>query len=422
MAGSAFDAPADALAVARALAGREGVALVWTKGGTTAYVACDPAAASRDLDPEPGLALCERSGMEFPRWFGLVPYEARRALERRAGDARKMPSLAVPLWRRYDAVVEITNEVRVLGVSSQAIAELESKLARGLRAPLPSQRARLSLRGPAEPGAAHAARIERALALIARGEVYEVNLARSFELDVEGSLFDVFEALTSTGRPPYSAVFAWPELGLVAASPELCLSLDTHGVARTKPIKGTRPRDRDPERDRALAEELDRDPKERAELAMVIDVERSDLGRVARAGSVRLAEPPHVESHPTVHHRVATVEARLRPDVSRRELFEAMLPSGSVTGAPKIRAMEVIAELEPVRRGLYTGAFGVICHDGSLELGMAIRVLTVSGGVARYHSGGGIVADSDPSREVEETLWKAAAVLRAAGDSAENWA
>ena len=418
----AFDAPADALAVARALAGHEAVALVWTNGGRTAYVACDPVAESRELDPEPCLALRERPGAEFPRWFGLVPYEARRTLERRSGDARPAPSLELPLWRRYDAVVEITNEVRVLGVSSQAMAELESRLARGLRSPLAARRARLSVRAPVESGSEHAARIERALELIARGEVYEVNLARSFDLDVEGSLFDLFEVLTAAGRPPHSAVFAWPELGVVAASPELCLSLDTRGIARTRPIKGTRPRHGDPERDRALAEELDRDPKERAELAMVIDVERSDLGRVARAGSVRLAEAPHVESHPTVHHRVATVEAHLRPEVSRRELFEAMLPSGSVTGAPKIRAMEGIAELERVRRGLYTGAFGVLCQDGSLELGMAIRVLTVSGGSARYYSGGGIVADSVPAREVEETLWKAAAVLHAAGDRAENWA
>ena len=155
---------------------------------------------------------------------------------------------------------------------------------------------------------------------------------------------------------------------------------------------------------------------------MVIDVERSDLGRVARPGSVRLAEAPSVESHPTVHHRVATVEATLRADVSREELFRAMLPSGSVTGAPKIRAMELIAELEPARRGLYTGAFGVIRQDGSVELGMAIRVMTVQGNRGEYFSGGGIVADSDPAREVEETLWKASALVRTTGEGAENWA
>jgi anthranilate/para-aminobenzoate synthase component I len=123
-----------------------------------------------------------------------------------------------------------------------------------------------------------------------------------------------------------------------------------------------------------------------------------------------------------VHHRAATIVGELRPEVTRAELLSAMLPSGSVTGAPKIRAMEVIAELEPVRRGLYTGAFGVLRHDGGLELGMAIRVLTVKGDRGRYFSGGGIVADSDPLREVEETLWKAAAMVRSTGGSVENWA
>jgi anthranilate/para-aminobenzoate synthase component I len=422
MPGACLDAPADALAIARALAARDAVVLAWTNGGTRAVVACDPVAVSHELDPEPTLARHERPDENFPRWFGLLPYEARRSLERRGRDARPEPSLSRPVWRRYDAVVEITSEVRVLGVTSQASEELEEKVLRGLRSPLARRPARVSLLGPPEPGSEHIARVERALELIARGDVYEVNLARSFELGVEGSLWDLFEALTSDGRPPYSGVFAWPELGVVAASPELFLAVDPDGTARTRPIKGTRPRDADPARDRSLATELDQDPKERAELAMVIDVERSDLGRVALAGSVRLVDGPRIESHPGVHHRVATVEATLRVDVSRDELFRAMLPSGSVTGAPKIRAMEVIAELEPVRRGLYTGAFGVIRHDGSIELGMAIRVLTVEGGVGRYYSGGGIVADSVPEREVEETLWKASALVRTTGGRAENWA
>jgi anthranilate/para-aminobenzoate synthase component I len=417
-----IDAPADALAMARALAGHSGVVLVWTNGGKTAYVACDPVEESRELDPEPGLSLRERADARFPRWFGLVPYEARRLLERRSDDARPAAELSLPLWRRYDAVVEITNEVRVLGVTSQATEELATSLGRALQSPPAPRPVRIELAGRQEPGSAHVTRIERALSLIAKGEVYEVNLARRFEFRVEGTPWDVFQALTSDGRPPHSAVFAWPELGVVAASPELCLSVDPDGTARTRPIKGTRPRHPDRERDSELARELDADPKERAELAMVIDVERSDLGRVARPGSVRLVEAPRVESHPGVHHRVATVEATLRPGVTRSELLGAMLPSGSVTGAPKIRAMEVIAELEPVRRGLYTGAFGVLRHDGGVELGMAIRVLTLEGTHGRYFSGGGIVADSEPLREVEETLWKASALVRTTGGGVENWA
>jgi anthranilate/para-aminobenzoate synthase component I len=423
MDGARIEAPRDALAIARALADREAVVLAYAKAGRTAYVACDPVAVSRDLDPEPSLMMRERPDAAFPRWFGLIPYEAQRSLERRGGDRRPAPDLSRPLWRRYDAVVEISNEVRVLGMTPRAASELEERVRRGLAAPPSVARpARIEPLRPIEAGAEHAARIRRALELIARGEVYEVNLARCFELEVEGAVWDLFEALTPGGRPPASAVFGWPEVGVVSASPELCLAVEPEGHVRTRPIKGTRPRSADLERDRALARELDADPKERAELAMVIDVERSDLGRVARPGSVRLAEGPLVESHPTVHHRVATVEAELRHGVSREELFRAMLPSGSVTGAPKIRAMEVIAELEPARRGLYTGAFGFIRHDGALELGMAIRTLTLSASKARYFSGGGIVADSDPEREVEETLWKASALVRSTGSRVENWA
>jgi anthranilate/para-aminobenzoate synthase component I len=156
---------------------------------------------------------------------------------------------------------------------------------------------------------------------------------------------------------------------------------------------------------------LDADPKERAELTMILDVERNDLGRVARTGSVRVAEPPHVVRLPSVHHRLATLEAELRDGVSRAALLASFLPSGSVTGAPKRRAMQLIRELEPHRRGLYTGVFGCIGHDGGLELGMAIRTLVSRGGVGHYFTGGGIVADSVPEREVEETLWKAESVL-----------
>jgi anthranilate/para-aminobenzoate synthase component I len=140
-------------------------------------------------------------------------------------------------------------------------------------------------------------------------------------------------------------------------------------------------------------------------------VERNDLGRVARPGSVRQLGEPAVHTHATVHHRSVELVAHLRPDVTRSELFGAMLPSGSVTGAPKVRAMELIADIEAQRRGLYTGAIGFIAHDGTVELSMAIRTLTLRAGEGHYFAGGGIVADSDPLREVEETRWKALQVL-----------
>jgi anthranilate/para-aminobenzoate synthase component I len=196
----------------------------------------------------------------------------------------------------------------------------------------------------------------------------------------------------------------------------------------TSPIKGTRPRGANATEDARLVAELEASPKERAELTMVIDVERNDLGRVSEPGSVRLVSGPSVRALPTVHHREATLGARLKRGISRRDVLLAMLPSGSVTGAPKARAMEMIAELEPHRRGLYTGAYGSIDHQGSVELAMAIRVLVMRRGVGHYFSGGGIVAESDPAAEVEETTWKAAALFgpgaARVGETSgvENWA
>lgn len=421
-----LDVPADPLRVARALAGAEALVLVRADRGKTTYVACNPSAVSHALDPEPDRPLVCPGAGEFPRWIGLLPYEARRTLERdRSRDARPAPHLVQPLWRRYRAVAKITNQVEVLGDNSEAISQLSQALATGLvgqskAVPGPG-RVQLRLR-PVEAGALHVARVRRALELIRAGELYQVNLARRFELDVEGAPIDLFASLLRDGWPPYAALFDWPELTVAAASPELFLTTDSERRAFTAPIKGTRPRHADPEKDRALARALDGDPKENAELAMIIDVERNDLGRLALPGTVRLRHPPAVESHARVHHRAATIEATLQPQVTRAELLEAMLPSGSVTGAPKVRAMDAIRALEPVRRGLYTGAFGILRQDGGVELGMAIRTLTVKDGTGHYYAGGGIVADSAPERELEETLWKAAALLELTGGSTQNWA
>jgi anthranilate/para-aminobenzoate synthase component I len=322
----------------------------------------------------------------------------------------------MPLWRRYECIVKIASEIEVIGDDARVVAELAERVARGLAAGAQRRRpVTVRLRQPPEPGAAHAERIRRALEYVRRGEIYQVNLARRFELTVDGSALELLASLAAGGLPPYALSLDWPELGVAMASPELFLQLDAEGRVATRPIKGTRPRSSDPALDRELARELELDPKERAELAMVIDVERNDLGRLAVTGSVQLSEPPGVETHADVHHRAATVTAALRPGVSRQELLAAMLPSGSVTGAPKIRAMEVIAELEPARRGLYTGAAGFVRRDGGLELGMAIRSVITQNGRGAYYAGGGIVADSEPEREVEETFWKTARLIELTG-------
>lgn len=416
------EVPADPFALARALGDRDDVVLARAHGGRVTYLACDPTDVSHDFDPEPGLLASPRAFGEIPRWFGLLPYESRRSLERaHETDPRPPAELAKPLWKQYRGVVKITHEVQVISADPRVREELRERLRQGVRRAGAPRPARLALAAPPEPGAVHVARIARALESIRAGDLYQVNLARRFELEVEGSAVELLAALCRRGVPPQALAFDWSELRVAMASPELFLALEPTGRVSTRPIKGTRPRVADPAADRALAAALDADPKERAELAMVIDVERNDLGRLAVPGSVRLSAEPAVESHATVHHRAATVEALLRPGVTREELLLATLPSGSVTGAPKIRAMELIRDLEPARRGLYTGAAGFLREDGGLELGMVIRTVTAQGTRGAYYAGGGIVADSDPEREVEETLWKAAALVELAG-SGENWA
>ncbi|MBK8258754.1 MAG: anthranilate synthase component I family protein [Polyangiaceae bacterium] len=237
----------------------------------------------------------------------------------------------------------------------------------------------------------------------------------------KGSPWALYQRLSKAAPSPFSSMLALGDTTIVSTTPELLLAAEpgktpgTFGRLVTEPIKGTRPRGVHFAADSALAAELDADPKERAELSMIVDVERNDLGRVAKVGSVRLVEQPHVVAHRTVFHRLARVCAEARDDIDRTEVLLSMVPSGSVTGAPKVRAMEVIATLETKRRGLYTGAIGMVRHDGGMVLSMAIRTVVLAGNEGEYWTGGGIVADSDPERELLETRWKAAQLMRAAG-------
>jgi anthranilate/para-aminobenzoate synthase component I len=284
----------------------------WRSGSPLAttyrYLACDPVEHSNALDPEPGLAWAPASPAHAaPRWVGLLPYECRRDLERAGhGGSRAAPHLTQPHWVRYAAVAVIdARGVRVVGDDHERVQELAARL----REPPRASQVELSARAAFEPKELHEARIRRALEHIRAGDLYQVSLARRFELHVRGAAWDVLARLSERGRAPFAAAFSWADLDLVSLSPELFLSIDTYGTALTSPIKGTRPRGANPEQDAELARELDSDPKERAELTMVLDVERNDLARVARAGSVALAVPPHVETHGTVHHRVATLRA-----------------------------------------------------------------------------------------------------------------
>jgi anthranilate/para-aminobenzoate synthase component I len=300
-------------------------------------------------------------------------------------------------------VAQVHHDVRVVGEEPAAVDELSSLLLRGGC----QQRATVKHFEAPEPAAVHKERILMALELIRAGEIYQVNLARRLRVAVEGHPISLLESLGQRSRFAYGAAMRLGELDVVSTSPELFLRMTRGGRLYTAPIKGTRPRGTDARADRLELENLSTSEKEAAELTMILDVERNDLGKVAEVGSVRLLQPPRVTTHPTLHHRNALLGAVLRPECGVEELLRVMLPSGSVTGAPKVRAMQVIAELEAERRGLYTGAFGTLSHERELTLAMAIRTLTARQGAGHYFAGGGIVADSVSEAEVRETGWKA---------------
>ncbi len=408
------DVAPDPLLVARTVAEEPGFAFLWSAvDGEPSYIACDPIARSFAFDPEPSLSLgpSESTLGTFPRWIGLLPYEACRGLER-AGRARHeeraAPHMSEVIWYRFGAVARVGDDVLVAGDDEDRVTSLAARIRSGSRCGGDVGLVRLE----SEEDALHGARIEHAIELIAEGQIYQVNLSRRFDFRVSARAVDLVEGLTARTPARFAAAFAVDGLTVASSSPEMFLDLAPDGRMVTVPIKGTRPRGEDRTTDGALALALDSDSKERAELSMVVDVERNDLGRVARTGSVRLRGPARVEAHGSVHHRLQAVAARLRAGVGRAQLLDAMLPSGSVTGAPKIRAMEVIATLEAARRGLYTGAFGALRHDASLRLAMAIRTLTVRDGIGHYFAGGGIVAKSSPALEVAETRWKAVQLER----------
>lgn len=251
---------------------------------------------------------------------------------------------------------------------------------------------------------------------IAAGNIYQVNLARRYEARVPDS-FDPAAfafALWEASEASHAAYFRHPEYALASASPELFLSLSGRKIT-TRPVKGTRPRERDPEKDERQAFELSTNPKEIAELVMITDLERNDLGRICEYGSVRVVELAKRERHSHVFHLVSTIQGELRPEWSPVRALQACFPGGSITGAPKRKAMEIIRALEPFPRGFFTGAIGSFGYDGSAYFNIAIRTARWEPGKLVFYTGSGITALSDPEQEFRETEHKAA-VLREAVD------
>jgi para-aminobenzoate synthetase component 1 len=255
---------------------------------------------------------------------------------------------------------------------------------------------------------------------IGAGDIYQANLTQQFrcELAVQTGPELVYLRLRRDHPAPFAAFIRRREDVVISASPERFLRVCRKGSERTVeawPIKGTRPRGLDADEDRELRAELLRSEKDRAENVMIVDLLRNDLGRVCRYGSVSVAELCALEEHPTLFHLVSRVKGTLREDVTVGQLLRAAFPCGSVTGAPKIRAMEIIDEVETVPRGLSMGALGYFAFDGTVDLNVAIRTMTLRQGSVRFNVGGGIVADSEPLMEYEESMLKARALFNALG-------
>jgi len=259
--------------------------------------------------------------------------------------------------------------------------------------------------------------VERAKDYIRAGDIFQVVPSQRFSLPFKLPPFSLYRALRRLNPSPFLFFLDLEGFTLVGSSPEILVRL-RDGVVTVRPIAGTRPRGRDREDDDALAREMLADPKERAEHIMLLDLGRNDVGRVAEIGSVRVTEKMTVEYYSHVMHIVSNVEGRLRPDLDAIDALVAGFPAGTVSGAPKVRAMEIIDELEPVRRGFYAGAVGYFGADGSMDTCIALRTGLLKDGVLYVQAGGGIVADSDPTLEYEESCNKAQALIRAAAHAA----
>ena len=269
-----------------------------------------------------------------------------------------------------------------------------------------------------EDPAAFLARVRRTKEYVSAGDVYQANLSRPWSVEVAsaspGAAAALYRRLREANPAPFAALAQWRGAGVISSSPERLVRVRGRRID-TRPIAGTRPRSRRPGGDAVEIPELVMHPKERAEHIMLVDLERNDLGKLCEPGSVRVDELMGVESYAHVHHIVSNVTGTLRAEVTPIAAVRAVFPGGTITGCPKFRCMQIIAELEAAGRGAYTGSLGYLSRDGQLDLNILIRTMTLTGAALGFRAGAGIVADSDPERELEETRAKARGLLRALG-------
>ncbi|MEW6563425.1 MAG: aminodeoxychorismate synthase component I [Pseudomonadota bacterium] len=375
-------------------------------------------------------ALGEKSAPlgDLPFAGGLLGYWgydlARRWIDlpHIAADAEHLPEMAVGL---YDWAVVLDHQTCAAWLvshlrDSQTLARLPNILACLLAAPQTIVPPTFRVTGAVQANFSsdrYAVAFNAVQRYLHDGDCYQVNLAQRFEAPAEGDAFAAYLALRRISPAPFAAFLDLPDAQILSASPERFLRVQK-GQVETKPIKGTRPRGFDPAQDAALIEDLRSHPKDRAENLMIVDLLRNDLGKTCAPGSVRTPKLFEVESYANVHHLVSTVTGRLAPGKDALHLLRDCFPGGSITGAPKRRAMEIIEQLEPHRRGVYCGAIGYMGFDGNMDTNIAIRTLVYAQGSIRCWAGGGIVADSEESAEYQETLDKASAMLKVMRTSA----
>lgn len=432
--------------IVRAWSGEPG--LVWLDSARAgdarswSWITLRPTLSLRDAWPEWTARTSERANgheREIDRppfvsgWIGFAAYEAAALLDPLLRTRPPENRLPLTLWNRYDASLAFRHEDRawfLVGsdtrdgeIAAGALMERLSRLSPLGEASLPSSA--LSSSDPFDDivglettlqRAEHAARVATILDWIGCGHIYQANLTYRASAPLVASPVTLYSALRLANPAPYGAYLELSAAGTAAgisapvtiqsSSPELFLRI-RDGRIETWPIKGTRRRDlTDPARDSALRAELLASEKDRAELLMIVDLERNDLGRLCRHGSIRVAQFPEIESFATVHHLMARISGELAAPTSFEELMRATFPGGSVTGAPKLRAMEILAELETAPRFVYTGELGWLDDSGDLELALAIRTLWTHESRAHFGVGGGIVADSRAEEEWEETRVK----------------
>ncbi|VVS93120.1 aminodeoxychorismate synthase component I [Desulfoluna spongiiphila] len=396
-----------------------GQAMTLSAGGRQERFTADPFDALRALSRRFALEGGQGWGPVASGLFGYLAYDLKDAVEklpRTTLDRRKLPQLWFTAPRALVVKDRRTGEVSlwVTGESEAALHRTEQAFTERLAGPLPAP-GRFGGDGGFVsnfdmPG--YMAAIERVKEYIRAGDIYQVNMSQRFEGGFSGDPYALFTELFAANPAPF---FAYVQAGshqIVSTSPERFLKLD-HRSVEARPIKGTRPRGKTPHEDDALRHELETSPKDDAELSMIVDLMRNDIGKVCRAGSVAVTQHKGVEAYKNVFHLVSIVEGQLDEATDGVDLLRATFPGGSITGCPKIRSMEIIDELETDRRHIYTGSIGYVSFHDTMDLSIAIRTATVSDGRVTFSVGGGVVYDSDPEAEYHETLHKGETLMNA---------